>query len=168
MAFARVDCSAADLQMAFARVDCSVADLYMAFAGVGSGVADLQTTYAGVGCGAGDLQITFAGVGSAVADAGEVAASAAVAGWDLDHGAAPLALLAADDTERFAADALLSVAAVAGSQMSPVVPVVYGLTPYANDSFHWNHPKMEPPSQQQKTTHSKYSGHNPQQPPMSG
>ena len=116
--------------------------------------------FAGVGCGAGDLQITFAGVGSAAADAGEVAASAAVAGWDLDHGAAPLALLAAD--------ALLSVAAVAGSRMFPVVPVVYDLTPYANDSFHWNHPKMQPPSQQQKTTHSKYSGHNPQQPSMSG
>ena len=87
----------------------------------------------------------------------------------MDHGAAPVATFAADDVDRFAADALLVLVAVAGSQTFSVVAVVYDLTPYANVSlFHWNPPKKQPPSQQQKTTHSKYSDHTPQQPSMSG
>ena len=87
--------------MAFAVVGCSTADLQMAFAVVGCSAADLQMAFAVVGCTVADLQATFAGVGPAV-DAGEGAASAAAAaaaGWELDHGAAPLASLVADDTD---------------------------------------------------------------------
>lgn len=44
-----------------------------------------------------------------------------------------MASFAADDADRFAADALLALVAVAGSQMFSVVAVVYDLTPYQND-----------------------------------
>lgn len=57
-----------------------------------------------------------------------------------------MASFAADDADRFAADALLALVAVAGSQMFSVVAVVYDLTPYPNDLlFHWNPPKTQPP-----------------------